>query len=174
MRSRLGKPDRAAFGKRLNALLDQRSDAPKLADGRGKWVADRYRVKPSSAWAWLHGKSVPDAQRLRGIAIDLGVSSDYLLFGDAPETDTPAVRIASSIPSQSVGSDALKLALQTAWKVLGEANLTPRPAQYAAFVTALAEEFATGRGEAEVLQFARRMASVIAAGGSDAPEDGAG
>jgi hypothetical protein len=173
MRNRLGKPDRAAFGKRLNALLDQRSDVPKLADGRGKWAADRYRVKPPSAHAWLHGQSIPDAPRLRMIAVDLGVSSDYLLFGVADSASSTGGE-PQRRESRPVGSGALRMALQTAYKILGEGGVKAIPEQYAAFVEALAEECASGRDEAEVLQFARRVASVIAAGGNDAPENGRG
>jgi hypothetical protein len=66
------------------------------------------------------------------------------------------------------------MALQTAYKILGEGGVKAIPEQYAAFVEALAEECASGRDEAEVLQFARRVASVIAAGGNDAPENGRG
>lgn len=168
MRVRIGKPDPAAFGKRLNELLD-RKGAPPMANGRGIWVADRYRVKPPSAHAWLHGKSVPEPQRARAMARDLGVSYDYLLFGDAALNDsanfTPNEH--SGPASQGVGLDSLTMALQTAFGVLAPLKYRPRPAQYAAFVKALHDEYESGRSEAQVLQFARRMASVLSTGGQD-------
>lgn len=166
MRVRIDKPDPSAFGERLNALLDKKG-APPLGAGRGIWVADRYRVKPPSAHAWLHGLSVPGAQRGRAMARDLGVSYDYLMFGD-----TALGEPADSVPgdeSQQLGTDPLTIALQIAFGVLAPLQYRPRPAQYAAFVKAILDELESGRSEAQILQFANRMAFVLSTGGQDGP-----
>lgn len=167
MRVRIGKPDLAAFGKRLNELLDQKG-APPLARGRGEWAAKRYRASTASAWAWLHGKSIPARERARSMADDLGVSYEYLIFGDLePISGSPSSlpdegRLHSPFTSLVLRKESLTVAIQMAAEAL--VGLKPTPAQHAEYVALLYELIEDGMPEAQVLHFARRGASAFTGG----------
>lgn len=117
----LRKPDASGFGRRLNAALDARGGVPPLSDGRGLWVAQRYKVKPPSAHAWLHGQNLARPEYVRVIARDCGVTYDWLYFGEgammATAAESPREPLTASqpaIPDPSILREAYLLAYQEA------------------------------------------------------------
>lgn len=72
---------RAIFADNLNALLNQKGIT--LSE-----LARYMDVQAPSAHAWLHGKAVPRATKLKKLASWLGVSTDYLLGKHDTNGDT--------------------------------------------------------------------------------------
>ena len=151
----LQKPDALAFAERLNRALDHRGDVPAIANGRGLWLSKRYKVRPPSAHAWLHGDNLAKPELVRAIAEDCGVTYDWLYFGVGDMNPGP---IPDLQPSQAARQSDIKLAFRLAAEALGRDLFLP-PAQYAELGMLILELLETGMDDAQVLHVARRMAT---------------
>lgn len=68
------------FSRRLNEVLDRAGFPPK-GKGRQVVLAKRYGVSQKGARKWLEAEAIPGTTRLAEIAMDLGVTTEYLLTG---------------------------------------------------------------------------------------------
>lgn len=68
------------FSRRLNEVLD-RAGFPAKGKGRQEALAKRYGVSQNGARKWLEAESIPKSTRLAEMAVDLGVTTEYLLTG---------------------------------------------------------------------------------------------
>ena len=73
------------FAKRLDKGLDAVQEIPRTR-GRLAAVARYCGVSHTSANKWFHGEALPDSENLKKLCELLGVSSDWLLYG---ETEIP-------------------------------------------------------------------------------------
>lgn len=165
------KPDAFEFAQRLNTVLDGVRDCPAMKDGRGKWVAKRYKVSQPSAHAWLHGRNAPTAPRAQVIAKDLGVRFEWLYFGEGQPATTTAdegtVKVGttatenlsqSAVASQFVRRSDVSLAIRLAAEALGDKFLPP--GRYAELILLFCDLLQSGLSEARVLAFGRQALSV--------------
>jgi hypothetical protein len=83
LRMKQGLVNRKAFARRLRTLIEQHPD-----------YGNRYRFERahpdlghSTATAWFEGKSLPTAEWLAFLARTLGVTTNYLLFGEGSPHD---------------------------------------------------------------------------------------
>jgi len=165
------KPDAFEFAQRLNTVLDGVRDCPAMKDGRGKWLAKRYKVSPPSVHAWLHGRNAPTAERARFMAKDLGVRFQWLYFGEGEPTTTTADEgsvktspTAGENPTQNaplshfVRRSDVSLAVRLATEALGQKFLPPD--RYAELLLLFCDLLQSGLPEARVLSFGRQALSV--------------
>lgn len=71
---------RLAFAERLNEALDDIGVPPK-GEGRQAAVGKRYGVSQHGARKWIEGEAMPELTRAIEIALDLGVTTEWLLSG---------------------------------------------------------------------------------------------
>lgn len=75
--------DPKAFSVRLNAALDGRPDLYPPGRGRGKAVADAFKVSGPTAHAWLNGIHMPSVDRVLALALELETDFMSMYFGDS-------------------------------------------------------------------------------------------
>lgn len=162
------KPDAAEFAARLNEILDQVPGAPKVLQGRGAWLAKRFKVSKPTAQGWIKGDYLPVPERVMTLAQMAGVRFEWLYYGSGPrslhvvaEPSGPAYGQAAGA-FQPVRKDDFKLAFRLAVEALGDAREHVSPEQFSELGNLIYDLLvADGMPEAQVLQFARRTATAF-------------
>lgn len=81
------------FADRLNQALDAKG-FPGWSKGRQQAAGKLFGVSAIAARKWLRGDSMPDTKKLPMIASILGVTVEWLLYGDSPPEIAQEVDIA--------------------------------------------------------------------------------
>jgi hypothetical protein len=83
---------RAAFAARLNEALDDITGCPRAAEnggrGRAAWMARKFSVSGEAASTWLAGRKMPTPANMTRIAVELGVTPQWLQAGHHPKRPT--------------------------------------------------------------------------------------
>ena len=78
---------RATFARQLNLALDRTPGAPTVPLQRYRWVAERFDVGVTGVRKWFLAQALPAVDKLLELATGLGVSVQWLLFGDEKFVD---------------------------------------------------------------------------------------
>lgn len=87
--------EREQFSARLKKALKGAGEASESPAALARLFNHRYPGKPVSNYAarkWLRGEAIPSQDKLRVLAQWLGVTNDWLRFGDVAEVVHPVVR----------------------------------------------------------------------------------
>jgi transcriptional regulator with XRE-family HTH domain len=130
-----------SFAARLKRLWESEPDyslekLAKIAAGKG------HTLSAQAAHKWIHGKSVPTADKLRNIAKHYGVSREWLLFGDSPKNPT-AMDIAHA--ADMLPEDDRRELARFAARLLDACKEVPMGTNHDQFVAALKALSATLR-----------------------------
>lgn len=100
----------AAFSRRLHAALDQSG----FARGRGRTstLAGQYEVSREAARKWLSGNALPDLDRIVRMAVQTGVSFEWLATGRGEMKTDTRIREAPEHYSNGVGDKIMVLVRQ--------------------------------------------------------------
>ena len=77
------KDEKAAFARRLNAVLDRQGFAEKN-QGRQTKLAAMFGTSQKGARKWLEGEAIPRLENIRSIAQAFDVHMQWLHYGDGP------------------------------------------------------------------------------------------
>lgn len=92
--------ERERFSQRLKEALNRAGESSDSPAALARGFNRRYPGKPVSGYAarkWLLGEAIPSQDKLRVLAQWLGVTNDWLRFGDGAIASTPVFGDESSV-----------------------------------------------------------------------------
>ena len=100
--------ERERFSRRLKEALARMGEANDSPAALARAFNRRYPGKPVSDYAarkWLLGEAIPGQDKLRVLAQWLGVTNDWLRFGEGNQQEAYTVREASAVPDYGLMRD---------------------------------------------------------------------
>ena len=102
------------FAQRLKEALGDAGE--NTARGAGVALARRYKSSVVTANAWLKGEHMPSPERARLMAADLGVTFDWLYFGNPPKRALREPAAEYDIAEATIALNARERALLAAYR----------------------------------------------------------
>lgn len=93
--------EREQFSKRLNSALKRVGEKSYSPAALARAFNRRYPGNPVSSYAarkWLLGEAIPSQDKLRVLAQWLGVTNDWLRFGEGAKTNSHVIRDDTPVP----------------------------------------------------------------------------
>ncbi len=118
---------RVTFARQLNLALDRTPGVPTVPLKRYRWVAERFDVGVTGVRKWFLAQALPAVDKLLELATGLGVSVQWLLFGEEKFVDLGKLADAHALQVRSISELAPVRGYQTGAEEEGVVHLALAP-----------------------------------------------